>query len=79
MGVRLGDQWMLTTEHPASSYGQPVLIDEDGEPVGPGDMVSGGSGVVMLAADLVSRLAQHADLDADGRAMVARFCGLLEQ
>jgi len=31
----------------------------------------------VLAADLVARLAREADLDAEGRAMVARYC-LLE-
>jgi len=78
MRVALNEQWTLATDHPASSYGQPVLINEDGEPVGPGDLLLDEGGGVVLAADLVSRLAQHADLDADGRAMVARFCDLLQ-
>jgi hypothetical protein len=30
--------WRLTTDHAASSYGQPVLIDPDGRAYGPGDI-----------------------------------------
>lgn len=32
--------WRLTTEHPSSSYGIPVLVDPDGEAVGDEDLVS---------------------------------------
>jgi hypothetical protein len=32
--------WRLTTDHPASSYGQPVLVSPDGIPFGPGDIVA---------------------------------------
>ena len=82
MKVTLKD-FVLTTEHPASSYGQPVLIDEENEPYGPGDLLcqceNGCITGVILATDLVRQLAEDADLDAPGRAMVARFCGLLEE
>ncbi len=30
--------WRLTTDHPTSSYGQPVLVDPDGVAYGPGDI-----------------------------------------
>lgn len=30
--------WRLTTDHAASSYGQPVLVDPDGNTYGPGDI-----------------------------------------
>lgn len=30
--------WRLTTDHPASSYGRPVLVDPDGIAYGPGDI-----------------------------------------
>lgn len=30
--------WRITTDHAASSYGQPVLIDPDGNAYGPGDI-----------------------------------------
>lgn len=32
------DGWRLTTDHAASSYGQPVLVDPDGQAYGPGDI-----------------------------------------
>ena len=41
----------LTTSHSASSYGTPVLIDEDGQAYGPGDMLPSGES----AADYVRR------------------------
>ena len=34
-------EWHLTNEHPASSYGLPVLIDEKNEPYGPADLPLG--------------------------------------
>lgn len=30
--------WRLTTDHPSSSYGQPVLVDPDGIAYGPADI-----------------------------------------
>ena len=77
MRVQLSPRWTLTTHHPAVSYGQPVLVDEANNPAGPGDWLLDEDGGVVLAADLVARLAREADLDAEGRAMVARYC-LLE-
>lgn len=32
--------WRLTTDHAASSYGQPVLVDPQGCAYGPGDIIS---------------------------------------
>jgi hypothetical protein len=41
MRVKLAPGWALTTNHAASSYGRPVLLNEDnGNVYGPGDMVS---------------------------------------
>ena len=34
-----GQNWTLTTDHPSSSYGIPVLLDEDLSPFGPNDVV----------------------------------------
>ena len=33
----------LTTEHSASSYNIPVLVDDDGNPYGPGDVLPDGA------------------------------------
>jgi hypothetical protein len=42
MGIWKGngvwDGWCLTTDHPASSHGQPVLVDPDGIAYGPADI-----------------------------------------
>lgn len=34
-------EWHLTTEHPASSYGLPVLVDKRNNPHGPADLPAG--------------------------------------
>ena len=40
MIVQLTPSWKLTDEHPASSYGQPVLVQKDNpEAYGPADIV----------------------------------------
>jgi hypothetical protein len=40
MIVQLTPSWILTDEHSASSYGQPVLVNmSSGEAFGPGDLV----------------------------------------
>ena len=37
--MRMGQKYTLTTNHAASSHGQPVLIAPDGKAYGPGDVV----------------------------------------
>jgi len=37
-GEGIWEGWRLTTDHPASSYGQPVLVDPDGIAYSPGDI-----------------------------------------
>ena len=37
-GTGLWQGWRLTTDHAASCYGQPVLVDPDGKAYGPGDI-----------------------------------------
>jgi hypothetical protein len=40
MNMMIGSRWMLTTEHAASSYGQPVLVDKGtGRSYGPEDII----------------------------------------
>lgn len=36
----LSNGWMLSTEHPASAYGVPVLVSPEGDPYGPDDLLS---------------------------------------
>jgi hypothetical protein len=41
MKATLAPSWDLTTEHAASSYGQPVLVNRGtGEAFGPGDILA---------------------------------------
>ena len=44
--------WKLTTNHSASSYGQPVLVDPDGNAYGPGDIAAPLVGLKEAAAIL---------------------------
>jgi hypothetical protein len=78
MKAILSPSWELSTEHAASSYGLPVLVHRTtGETYGPADIVKPDpSSSYVLAVVAVWRLARTADLDADGRALVARFVGL---
>ena len=78
MKVTLSPSWELTTEHAASSYGQPVLVDHaTGDAYGPGDVLRAYPSFGFLpAAAVVARLAKTAHLDAAQRALVARFVAL---
>lgn len=38
IGAGLWAGWRMTTEHAASNYGQPVLVDPEGKAYGPGDI-----------------------------------------
>jgi len=78
MEITLAPSWILSTEHSASSYGQPVLVKRaTGEAFGPRDVVKlYPSHGYAPAAEGVARLAKTADLDVDGLALVARFLAL---
>jgi len=41
-----GVEFGITTEHAASSYGQPVVVCPDGEALGAGDFYETGEGLV---------------------------------
>jgi hypothetical protein len=58
--VRLTGSWELTTDHAASSYGQPVLVRiETREAYGPGDIVQMFPSYGLLPARMaVARLAR---------------------
>ena len=79
MKAVLSVTWELSTEHPASTYGQPLLVNRDtGEAYGPSDIVQvyGHMGR-MVAAKAVQRLAPAAELNVAQRVLVAQFVGSL--
>jgi len=75
----LAPSWELSTEHAASSYGQPVLVNRGtGEAFGPGDvLIPYPSWGYVTAAMAVARFAKRKRLDADGAALVEKFVGSL--
>lgn len=58
IGTDQGDEVTLTTEHAASSYGQLVLVDDQGNAHGPGDPATDGKGT---CAEQVRRLIAETD------------------
>lgn len=44
-------EYKLSTEHPASSYGIPVLVDETGKAFGPRDIVEGVEAWALVTSD----------------------------
>lgn len=75
MERQISPSWKLSTEHAASSYGIPVLVNcATGEAFGCGDIVklypSYGFG---LASDQVRRLAKIARPDAEGVELLEKF------
>lgn len=79
MRAILSETWELSTDHAASSYGQPVLVHRPtGEAYGPGDILKPyPSYSYMPASEAVRRLAKTARLEANAQPLVARFVGLL--
>ena len=55
-----GEGITLTDEHAASSYGQLVLVDDQGNAHGPGDPATDGTGAT--CADQVRRLIAEGDV-----------------
>jgi hypothetical protein len=77
MTATLNPSWELSTDDPASTRGQPVLVNRiTGLTFGPGDRVkTDPNHGYAKAAHAVARLAETAKLNADGEALVARFVG----
>jgi len=75
MKVTLKPSWELTTDHPASSYGQPVLVNRgSGEAFGPGDILTPyPSWGMMPASGAVERMASNKKFTDEERAFVSRF------
>lgn len=76
MKATLLPSWELTTEHSASSYGQPVLVNRStGDAFGPGDIVKPyPSWGFMTAADAVQRMLKMRPTQK-GAVAVERFLG----
>jgi hypothetical protein len=74
MRVNLAPSWDLTTDHSASSYGQPVLVNRGtNEAYGKGDILEAyPSWGYMSAAAVVERLAKIKGLLSDE--LVTSFC-----
>lgn len=81
MRVNLSGTWELSTDHAASSYGQPVLVNRaTGEAFGPADIVKPyPSYSFMPGTQAVRRLAKTVKLDAESQRLVAKFTGLMNQ
>ena len=77
MKVILSPSWELSTEHPACTFGQPVLVNRDtGQAYSPGNIVQVNERMgSMLALLAVRKLAQAAELDTAQQELVARFAG----
>ena len=77
MKAILGPNWELSTDHAASSAGQPVLVNRGTDKAyGPRDILEPyPSWGRMPAARAVARIAETKALDTDGEALVARFVG----
>jgi len=75
MQYHLSPSWKLSTEHAASSYGIPVLVNcQTGEAFGPGDIVKAyPSHGFAPATDVVRRLAKTAHRDEEGARLISRF------
>jgi len=52
--VKKGGIMKLTTNHAASSYGQPVLVDDDDTPYGVGDILPDGTHAIMYVMENLS-------------------------
>ncbi len=73
MRVRLGT-WAITDEHPASSYGKPVLVNSRNETFGPDDLViSHGTWPVEPARLVVDRMKRKQYLTEEERTFVDKF------
>jgi hypothetical protein len=79
MKAILSPDWELSTDDPASSDGQPVLVNRSTwKAFRPGDKVKlYTSQGYTKAVHAVARLAETAKLNVDGGALVARFVGSL--
>ena len=66
----------LTTEHSASSYGQPIML-VDGIPYGPADEIPGMDGTAWLAADPGASSADHAAVAEFNQAELSAWLGTI--
>lgn len=65
MTIQISDRYILTTEHAASSYGQPVLVrTTDQTAYGAKDLIDDGLFGILPAVDVVREFAQSDILTA---------------
>ena len=78
MEIVLKPSWLLTTEHSASSYGQPVLVNRgSAEAYGQSDIVKAyPSWDYQPARAAVLRMMKTHDLSEDEKEFCGRFCPL---
>jgi hypothetical protein len=78
MEVELDGIGRLTTEHAASSYGQPVLVlDDESGAVGPGDLLWRERGIMPAGMLVRVWLREHgADLTDEERECAEGFAGM---
>jgi hypothetical protein len=71
----LSARWELTTEHSASSYGRPVLVNrKTREAYGPGDLLNPSPAKGYVAAAAFARdLSAKAIMDEELEALLERF------
>ncbi|MGD0309096.1 MAG: hypothetical protein ABSC02_07380 [Acidobacteriota bacterium] len=79
MKITLTPSFELTTEHAASSYGQPVLLNRNsGEPYGPGDIIKPyPSWPFMTAQTAVQRMTFGKHFTPEQQEFVRKFAGVL--
>ena len=78
MEIVLKPSWILTTDHSASSYGQPVLVNRGtGEAFGPGDVLQAyPSWGYTPAFHAVRRMMKTAVLSEEEKEICGRFTRL---
>ena len=78
MEIVLKPSWILTTDHSASSYGQPVLVNRgSGEVYGKGDIVKPYPSWDYTPARMaVLRMMKSKELSEDEKQFCGRFCRL---
>lgn len=78
MEIQLTPSYILTNEHSASSYGQPVLVNRgSGAAYGPGDILQPyPSWGYIPATRAVERMTASCNLNEEQQAFVAKFVTL---
>ena len=81
MKVELKKGYILTTDHSASSYGQPVLVNlKTGEAYGPMDIFEPSQSYgAMLCRAAVKKMTRSKHFNDEEQAFIMKFVGLLPE